>query len=61
MQVLKVEWAPNNNAIFASCSSDRRIRIWDMSKIGQEVRNEDAADGPPELAVKQNQELKYFK
>jgi WD40 repeat protein len=32
-----------------SASSDRRIHIWDLSRIGEEQTPEDAEDGPPEL------------
>lgn len=31
-QVYKIEWAPFNESILASCSDDRRIAIWDMSR-----------------------------
>ena len=48
-EVLQVAWAPFGDAIFASSSGDRRINVWDMSKIGQEQTPEDAEDGPPEL------------
>ena len=44
-----VEWAPFNESILASCSSDRRVGIWDLSRIGMEQTPEDAEDGPPEL------------
>lgn len=44
-----VEWAPHNESILASCSADRRVGIWDLSRIGQEQTPEDAEDGPPEL------------
>jgi len=33
----------------ASCGADRRVNIWDVSKIGEEQEAEDAEDGPPEL------------
>jgi len=33
----------------ASCGGDRRLNIWDLSKIGEEQEPEDAEDGPPEL------------
>ncbi len=49
--VMKVEWEPNDTTLFASCSSDRRVKVWDISKIGQEQKAEDAIDGPPELLV----------
>merc|ERR1712046_98953 len=40
---------PHNETIVASSSSDRRLHIWDLSKIGDEQSQEDAEDGPPEL------------
>ena len=48
-QVYMVEWAPHNESILASCSADRRVGLWDLSRIGQEQSPEDAEDGPPEL------------
>lgn len=48
-QVYKVEWAPHNESVLASCSADRRVGIWDLSRIGMEQTAEDAEDGPPEL------------
>jgi len=50
-EVLKVEWEPNNLPIFASCSKDRKIRVWDISKIGQQVKAENPIEGAPELMV----------
>jgi WD40 repeat protein len=48
--VFQVGWAPfEYGKILASCSSDRRVHIWDLSKIGDEQTPEDAEDGPPEL------------
>lgn len=49
--MIKVEWSPNYSYMFASCSSDRRINVWDLTRIGQEQKGEDALDGPPELLV----------
>eukprot|EP01015_Nassula_variabilis_P034978 TRINITY_DN8703_c0_g1_i4.p1 TRINITY_DN8703_c0_g1~~TRINITY_DN8703_c0_g1_i4.p1 ORF type:complete len:159 (+),score=37.83 TRINITY_DN8703_c0_g1_i4:64-477(+) len=48
-EVMKVEFSPFNQSIFASASADRRLIVWDISKIGKEVREEDARDGPPEM------------
>lgn len=48
-QIFKVEWAPFNESILGSCSADRRVALWDLSRIGQEQSAEDAQDGPPEL------------
>jgi len=33
-QVYNIEWAPHNESILASCSADRRVGIWDLSRIG---------------------------
>lgn len=51
--VLSVSWSPFNQSVFASASDDRRILIWDLSKIGEEQSEEDAEDGPPELMVRE--------
>jgi histone-binding protein RBBP4 len=48
-QVYVVQWAPFNESILATCSPDRRVAVWDLSRIGQEQSPEDAEDGPPEL------------
>ncbi|KAL4484211.1 hypothetical protein ABPG72_003495 [Tetrahymena utriculariae] len=48
-QVLRCEWSPFNVGVFSSCSADRRVIVWDISKCGQEMKNEDLVDGPPEL------------
>jgi histone-binding protein RBBP4 len=44
-----IQWSPHNESILGSCSADRRIAIWDLSRIGAEQSPEDAMDGPPEL------------
>ena len=48
-EVYQVCWSPFNETILASASSDRRLNVWDLSKIGEEQSAEDAEDGPPEL------------
>lgn len=50
-EIFQVQWSPHNEHIFASSGSDRRLNIWDMSRIGDEQSPEDAEDGPPELLV----------
>ena len=49
--ILQVQWSPHNETILASSGTDRRLHIWDLSKIGDEQSPEDAEDGPPELLV----------
>eukprot|EP01015_Nassula_variabilis_P002474 TRINITY_DN11412_c0_g1_i2.p2 TRINITY_DN11412_c0_g1~~TRINITY_DN11412_c0_g1_i2.p2 ORF type:complete len:137 (-),score=42.79 TRINITY_DN11412_c0_g1_i2:11-421(-) len=48
-EVMKVEFSPFNKSIFASASSDRRLIIWDINKVGEEIREEDARDGAAEM------------
>lgn len=49
---LQVQWSPHNETILASSGTDRRLHVWDLSKIGEEQSAEDAEDGPPELLVR---------
>jgi WD40 repeat protein len=49
--MLQVQWSPHNETILASSGTDRRLHVWDLSKIGEEQTSEDADDGPPELVV----------
>ena len=47
--VQTVEWDPHHYNMLASASQDRRVMLWDCSKVGDEQTPEDAEDGPPEL------------
>ena len=49
MKVLGVQWALFDETILGSCSADRRVKVWSLSRIGEEQTPEDAEDGPPEL------------
>lgn len=50
-EVFQVAWSPFNESVLASSGSDRRVCVWDLSRIGLEQTPEDAEDGPPELLV----------
>jgi WD40 repeat protein len=50
-ELVQVEWSPHNETILGTSSADRRLNIWDLSRIGDEQTPEDAEDGPPELLV----------
>lgn len=47
--VLQVQWSPHDQTVLASAGADRRIHVWDLARVGDELSEEDAADGPPEL------------
>ena len=32
----QIGWSPKNETILASCGADRRIMVWDLSRIGDE-------------------------
>ena len=48
-QVFTVAWSPHSASVFASGSGDRRVNVWDVSRVGLEQSAEDAEDGPAEL------------
>lgn len=48
-EIYTANWAYNSLNILASSGADRRVIIWDLSRIGNEQTIEDAEDGPPEL------------
>lgn len=49
--VTSVKWSPTHPSILASAGYDRRIAIWDASRIGQSdnLSHDEQEDGPPEL------------
>lgn len=47
--IYMLQWAPHEEGILATAASDRRVAVWDLSRIGAEQSAEDAEDGPPEL------------
>ncbi|PFH36624.1 RbAp48 [Besnoitia besnoiti] len=44
-----LKWAPGEKTMLASGSTDRLIRIFDLSLVGAEQESDEAEDGPPEL------------
>lgn len=48
-KVTSVEWSPHHDGILASAGADRRVIVWDMTRIGEEQIPEDAEDAVPEL------------
>lgn len=56
----QVQWSPHNETILASSGTDRRLNVWDLSKIGEEQSPEDAEDGPPELLVSGSKGSRIF-
>jgi len=49
--ITNVEWDPFHDNIVASSSMDRRVILWDLTKIGEEQLPEEAEDGVPELLM----------
>lgn len=35
-EVFQIGWSPKNETILASCGADRRVMVWDLSRIGDE-------------------------
>jgi hypothetical protein len=36
LMCLQIGWSPKHETILASCGADRRVLIWDLSRIGDE-------------------------
>lgn len=45
-----LQMMPNSPNVFMSWGNDRRVHIWDISKIGKEQSEIEQEDGVPELA-----------
>ena len=59
-EVYQVEWSCANETILASSGNDRRVMVWDVSRIGgggrqakkekeKKEKEEEEEEGPPEL------------
>ncbi|CAF1520957.1 unnamed protein product [Rotaria sp. Silwood1] len=48
-EIFQVQSSHHNETILASSGTGRRLRVWDLSKIGEEQTNDNAEDGPSEL------------
>jgi hypothetical protein len=35
-EVFQIGWSPKNETVLASCGADRRLMVWDLSRIGEE-------------------------
>lgn len=48
-EILQLAWSPHHETVLSTASADRRVNVWDLSRIGEEQTSEDAEDGPAEL------------
>ena len=46
-EVFQIGWSPKNETILASCGADRRLMVWDLSRIGEEQARAPAPAPPP--------------
>eukprot|EP01125_Pyxidicula_operculata_P009675 TRINITY_DN316_c1_g3_i1.p1 TRINITY_DN316_c1_g3~~TRINITY_DN316_c1_g3_i1.p1 ORF type:complete len:421 (+),score=69.87 TRINITY_DN316_c1_g3_i1:904-2166(+) len=47
--VMQIQWSGFHDSILGTCGADRRVFVWDVSRVGREQTPEDKEDGPPEL------------
>jgi WD40 repeat protein len=59
-EILQLSWSPHHESVLATASSDRRILVWDLSRIGSDQSPEEMQDGPPELLVTLNIFIYYI-
>lgn len=50
-EVTNVNWSCFHEHVLASSGVDRRVVVWDLSRIGDELTSEEAADGPPSSSL----------
>ena len=48
-EIYSLAWNPVNANILASAGVDRRVMVWDLSRIGEAVPEEQKEEGPAEL------------
>ncbi|CDK25091.1 unnamed protein product [Kuraishia capsulata CBS 1993] len=46
-----LQWDPHHENVLASGSQDRRVILWDITKIGEEQPQDELDDGVPELLM----------
>lgn len=49
--VIRLEWSGTESNLFCSGSLDKKIMIWDILRIGNEIPKDDTSAGPGELLV----------
>ena len=49
LEVNSLRWSNASESIIATGGTDRRVRVWDLSRVGIEQSSLDEMDGPPEL------------
>lgn len=48
-EVTQIQWSPHFEHVLSTSGTDRRVRIWDLERVGATQTEEEREDGPPEL------------
>lgn len=48
--IMTLNWSPHGQAMLATGGADRKVCVWDFSKIGAAQTDAEAEEGPPELS-----------
>lgn len=48
-EVLNVSWSPHLGGVVACGGTNKRVSLWDVTRVGMEMTEEEMLDGPPEL------------